>query len=188
MGIARKRILRFAGGPKTASKKLEQMKRAAARRRIKPGYPVEQPFTNVQNVREYLNADRIVCLRCGKLYKALNKHLPVHSWTVNQYKEFYGLPWGAGLVCKSSRIKWEDNGRRVMAMGKAFGGTQGGYPSNAKAQSEQVVRKLSSFALQTRDANLPKGRPTQFKSGNPYQFTVTNPNSWYSRKKRSQHQ
>ncbi len=162
MTIVKKRDARFAGGPKTASKKLACIKRAAARRRVKAGYPIETPFTNVREVREYLNSDQIVCLRCGKGYKTLSKHLGVHSWTADQYKEFYGLPWGPGLLCKSTREKCQEMGRSQMALGQSF---VGGYPPDAAAPKDRLYRKLSPFAKEIQYDNLALGRPYQFKPG-----------------------
>lgn len=160
--IVKKRDARFASGPKTASKKLACIKRAAARRRVKAGYPIETPFTSVQEVQKYLNSDRIVCLRCGKGYKSLSKHLSVHSWTAELYKEFYGLPWGTGLMCVSTMEKCQEMGRRQMALGQSF---PGGYPPDAPPHQKQHHRKLSQFALAIRRANLEGGRPYQFKPG-----------------------
>lgn len=125
MGIARKRILRFAGGPKTASKKLSASLNAAAARKVLSGYPVETAFSNRDEVLAYLNSDRITCLRCGKSYNSLGRHLSVHSWTVDQYKEFYGLPWRMGLTSLGSTIIRRSIGLQLVADGLAFGDEPG---------------------------------------------------------------
>ena len=101
--IASKRRMRSASGPRTASKKYNHLKRAAAARVVMAGYPIKTKFAEPEDVSDYLNADRITCLRCGKAYKALTGHLRVHGWTAEKYKEFYGLPQKKGLVSSGTR-------------------------------------------------------------------------------------
>lgn len=160
MGIAKKRALRSALGPRTASKKLEMVKKAAACRRVRPGYPIEKPFDTVRDAREYLGSDRIVCLRCGKLYKSLNIHLTVHSWTVDQYKEFYGLPWSVGLASKETREKFAAGARRTMAARKTFGG---GPPPNMPPFHDRHFRPMSMVERENRRAFMARGESTRFK-------------------------
>ena len=53
------------------SKSKRALRRAKARRKVLPGFPIEQPFESIEDVREYMSGDKIVCLRCGKEYKEL---------------------------------------------------------------------------------------------------------------------
>lgn len=72
--------------------------RRAARRLVLPGFPVSpRPFSKAE-IDEYLSGDKIQCLICGKMYKSFQNHLSVHSLTVDDYKEMYGLPWSKGLT------------------------------------------------------------------------------------------
>ena len=116
-GIFAKSRARFAGGPRTASKKLDHIRRAVARRKVLPGYPIETVFSDPHDVGEYLNSDRIVCLRCGKTYRTLGKHLQVHGWTVTQYREFYGLPWRTGLIASGTKLLMRNHGLQNIAAG-----------------------------------------------------------------------
>lgn len=71
------------------------------RRIILDGYPVH-PFSMSSDERDlYFSGDSIVCLLCGKKYRTLGgPHLQkIHSITVDQYKEMYGLPYSRGLAC-----------------------------------------------------------------------------------------
>ena len=119
------RGMRYFGGPRSASKKLDHSRRAAGRRRIMPGYPIETVFKRPEDVWEYLNGDRITCLRCGKSYKALPTHLPIHGWTAERYQEFYGLPWRTGLTSSGTKQLKRKNGIRLYREGIAFGGEPG---------------------------------------------------------------
>ena len=116
------RGMRFAGGSRTSSKKLDHSKRAAARRKALPGFPINTQFNNIKDINDYLNGDVITCLRCGKPYKALGAHLPIHGWTEEKYKEFYGLPWRTGLTCVSTKKIMKDNSTKRWNDGVAFGG------------------------------------------------------------------
>lgn len=67
-------------------------------------YPRETPFETVEEALAYLDQPRIVCLRCGKRYRALGRHLNVaHGWTAREYKHFYALPYQRGLSCAEIR-------------------------------------------------------------------------------------
>jgi hypothetical protein len=73
------------------------------RKKILPGYPITIPFNSIDDVREYISKDRITCLLCGKTYKKLGNHLlAIHETTVDEYRNFYHIPWTYGLLCPSS--------------------------------------------------------------------------------------
>lgn len=94
-------VLKWSGTSRSRS-----ARRHEARRRVLPGYPVEAPFACAADAREYLSADRIRCLRCGRELKVLGVHLlRIHGWTAAQYKEHYRLPLspGHGLSCQPTR-------------------------------------------------------------------------------------
>lgn len=88
-----------------------------ARRKIMPGYPIEKPFETRQEIDDYLNSDRLVCLICGKTYKSLCGHLSVHGTNADDYKEKYGLPFGAGLTCETTKAMNIKHGKRLVAEG-----------------------------------------------------------------------
>ncbi len=88
-----------------------------ARRRIMPGYPIEKPFETREQVEEYLNVDRLVCLLCGRTFKSLCTHLLVHGTNADAYKEKYGLPWGCGLTCITTKAMNIKHGKKLVAEG-----------------------------------------------------------------------
>jgi hypothetical protein len=88
-----------------------------SRRKIMPGYPIEKPFETREQVDTYLNVDRLVCLLCGKTYKSLGNHLSVHGTNADDYKEKYGLPWGCGLTCITTKVHNVKHGKRLVADG-----------------------------------------------------------------------
>ncbi len=156
------RGMRFAGGPRTFSKKLSHVERANQRRAARPGYPIETPFRTPQDVNDYLSGDRITCLRCGKSYKSLGMHLRVHGWTDEQYRAFYGLPWTRGLVCSSTREKMEANAAKKVAEGKAFGGPEN-YGKYVKEALSRPRRKYQPYRKLVAASNIAKA-PTRNKS------------------------
>lgn len=63
-------------------------------------------FKTKEEVEEYFSGDRIECLICGRWLRAVGgKHLKVHGISVDEYKNYYGLPWGRGLVCSETAEK-----------------------------------------------------------------------------------
>lgn len=133
--IFAKNRLRFRGSPYTASKKFPAIKSARDRRYVMEGYPIETKFTSPEEGWEYLKADRITCLRCGKAYKALAPaHLSMHGWTADRYKEHYGLPWRTGLTCTMTKDSHRRQGLANLEAGVAFGGkVSGEYLDKAHA-------------------------------------------------------
>jgi len=90
-----------------------ELPRKGARRHVKlgsleeidSGYPVEKPFSSIEDVREYLSGDRVVCLLCGRSYKVLSSHLKAkHDMTTDEYRERYRIPWSYGL-CGTEHVE-----------------------------------------------------------------------------------
>lgn len=83
--------------------KAKNLRKRENRRRVLPGYPVEPHPFSLDEVRRYLSGDRIVCLRCGRSFRALGHHLTsIHQITDDEYRALYGLPWVRGLTCEAS--------------------------------------------------------------------------------------
>lgn len=93
-------------------------RRREARREILPGFPITEQITTVEELREYRERDRIVCLLCGKLYKDVGKHIgPIHGVTVEEYHRMYGLPWHRGLTCDETHEKYSRTVKRRIEAG-----------------------------------------------------------------------
>lgn len=101
----------FSGtpAPQFASQKRRKLTKRTADRALRKrialeGYPIPpRPFT-AEEVRDYLGGDSITCLRCGRSFQSMGKHLfLVHQLTAEEYRDMYGLPWMTGLSSKPSR-------------------------------------------------------------------------------------
>jgi len=56
-------------------------------------------FKTLDQIEDYLGGEKIECLICGKKLSTLGTHLRrMHDWTVEEYKEHFGIPIGRGLV------------------------------------------------------------------------------------------
>ena len=121
-GITSNRKLRFdiQGGPRTASLKKSHVDGAKQRRRVVPGYPWEGQFKTPEEVAAYFGDDRITCLMCGKRYKSVGAHLRVHSMTGGEYRKRFGLPWGRGLTCPSTKEIHRALGKKLYHSGGGF--------------------------------------------------------------------
>ena len=64
-------------------------------------------FQTRAEVDEYFSGDKIECLICHKLFKAVGgKHLAcMHGISVFEYKKRFGLPMGRGLVAHATRLR-----------------------------------------------------------------------------------
>lgn len=92
--------------------------RRAARRRIMPGFPVCTPFQSIDEVRQYLSGDCIVCLLCGKAYRSIGQHITaIHDMTVDEYRQRYDIPWTYGLVCGESEQLYSQAAKKRMDEG-----------------------------------------------------------------------
>lgn len=109
-----------SNNPRTSNRKLHAASKALMARFEVDGFPIEARFTSDAAIDDYLGGDAIVCLRCGKPYKSLGGHLRVHGWTADDYKEFYGLPWGSALACQDTIVRKRECGLRNYAQGVGF--------------------------------------------------------------------
>lgn len=87
-------------------------------------FPWEGTFTTKEEVEEYLSeTPGIQCLRCGRVFKALGKHLlNMHSMNAREYKTLYGLPQSRGLIAADSKEKMRRAVKRRIADGEMEAG------------------------------------------------------------------
>lgn len=102
--------LEINGKTKLRRKYKEEEK--AARRRVMPGYPITTKFSTLEQINEYLHAEKITCLLCGKAYKGLAGHLVTHAISADEYKERFGLPYRTGLTSLATKEMCKENGSR----------------------------------------------------------------------------
>jgi hypothetical protein len=106
----------FMGRP---TKHLRAAQKRAANRKVLEGYPITRPFESINEVREYLSGDKIICLLCGKPYRTLNSHLSrIHGVTHDEYRDRYNIPWTYGLVCGDFSETLSGVARRRIASGE----------------------------------------------------------------------
>lgn len=87
------------------------------RRRVLEGFPVLTPFKTLEDVREYLSGDLVVCLICGKSYKDVGKHIRIHGVKPDEYRARYGIPWTYGLCSKTTSAAYSEVVRGRMERG-----------------------------------------------------------------------
>jgi ROS/MUCR transcriptional regulator protein len=68
--------------------------------------PNDAPFQTMQEVDDYLSANTITCLVCGKNLQRLNRHLQItHGITPDEYRAQFGIPFSRSLTSAPSRAK-----------------------------------------------------------------------------------
>lgn len=88
------------------------------RRTVELGYPKEFVFSNVEELNNYLNSEKITCLLCGKKFKSLGHHIMgIHQMSVDDYKEKYGIPFTRGLTSESTTLKHTINAKKKVEQG-----------------------------------------------------------------------
>lgn len=104
------------------------------RRKVAKGFPVENKFTDPEQIERYFSEEKIQCLRCGRWYKSLSLHLSkIHGMDSDEYKTIYGLPYYRGLIGSCTREVLKEN-----AKNKYKEGIWEADPERAKAARLQV--------------------------------------------------
>ena len=94
-------------------------KNKEARRRVMPGYPKDFVFKNYDEYKKYFVGDSIICLLCGKHYRALGNHLRVsHETGIENYKKKYGILWTKSLLCNDLHEKQSDRAKERINNGE----------------------------------------------------------------------
>lgn len=139
-----------SNNPRTANRKRFNACMALSARFAEIGFPIRTPFTSIDDIKAYLGGERILCLQCGKPYKALNGHLRVHGMTSESYKKYYDLPWRSGLNCVETKGLQSANGKRIFAEGGALGSQT--QEERAAARAKARVTKHRPVTLAHREA------------------------------------
>ncbi len=124
---------------------------ATRRRKIMSGFPQETPFNTVEEARAYLDEPRITCLRCGKTYKGLVTHLKlIHDWTLDQYREFYHLPYRKGLICPSTAARFSQHHKNKVEREMLERVTRGEAPWTQLIEAQKGQRRTARHGIFSR--------------------------------------
>jgi|GEM_PF-2038176 len=102
----------------TTRQKKPRSKKPAPQDKVKPlrGYPKTKSFATIDEIKAYLDGDKVTCLLCGREYVSLGNHIRFkHEMTIDDYRESFGIPYGYGLAAKPFR---EQGTRRMQRMRK----------------------------------------------------------------------
>jgi len=104
-----------------------------ARRRVLPGYPKNFVFKSYDEYKQYFVGDRIICLLCGKHYRALGNHLRVsHEVEIEDYKKKYGILWTKSLLCNDTHEITSDIAKERIANGELI-------PKDIQGRRKQAI-------------------------------------------------
>jgi predicted transcriptional regulator len=128
--------------------------RAQKSREVLSGYPRCEPFKTRTEIEEYVSADEIECLLCGRAFKNLGIHLKrIHQMYPDDYRYRYNIPAHFGLVGKSTSDRMSANSSQpdriefVRRLGKKVGGkTQVKGRKCDLVISEQTIRMKENGA------------------------------------------
>ena len=73
----------------------------AAAAGVRDGFPMREPFSSAEEIKEYLSGDMVTCLICGNDKRSLGPHLKMHGMTARSYKEMYHIPFTYSLDAAS---------------------------------------------------------------------------------------
>ena len=118
-----------------------------ARRRVLPGYPKNFVFKSYDEYKQYFVGDRIICLLCGKHYRALGNHLRVsHETDIEDYKKKYGIFWTKALTCNDLHEEQSDRAKERIANGELI-------PQTIEGRRKQGI--FARSYIKKRRRNLP---------------------------------
>lgn len=89
---------------------------------VKESYPKITPLQTLEEIEEYFNTEKIVCLLCGNEYFKLDHHLKsIHGIDTRTYKLKFGLSLIRGLTGIISHEKLVDHGYKMLTKNTAAG-------------------------------------------------------------------
>jgi len=141
-------------------------KNKEARRRVLPGYPKDFVFKDFDEYKQYFVGDRIICLLCGKNYRAIGNHVQwIHETTIEEYKKKYGIFWTKSLTCDDTHEIMSNNAKERIANGELIPTDiegrrkQGMFArSYIKRRRRDLPLHAVSSALNVAKYNIPRGR------------------------------
>jgi len=141
-------------------------KNPEARRRVLPGYPKDFVFKDYDEYKQYFVGDRVICLLCGKHYRALGNHLRVsHEVDIDDYKKKYGILWTKSLMCNDLHKIKSDHAKERIANGEFIPvdieerRKQGMFArKHIKRRRRNLPLHAVSSALNVAKYNIPRGR------------------------------
>lgn len=87
--------------------------------KIDKSFPWNGKFRTLQEVRQYLDEDKLICLLCGRHYVGLAVHIVrTHKMPLDDYKERFGIPWTYGVAGKNFRAQGSRRMKRNRKEGK----------------------------------------------------------------------
>lgn len=91
---------------------------------------------------EHVSGDRIPCLICGKLFRAVCHHARLaHGISGRDYKLRFGLPITRGVASPASRAAWRASMLKTRAAGKIEG-------CNLAPVASRAARQMPAYASQ----------------------------------------
>ena len=130
------------------------LRRRQNRRKVLPGYPIAKPFETIDDVRDYLSGDRVICLLCGQSFKKLGgQHLKLHGVTTDSYRERYNIPWTYGLAGKETRNLHRDVMKKLIKSGGIQNIGKTGYDHEKMISSH---KRKCPFKVEVANQNKPK--------------------------------
>ena len=124
-------------------------------RRILFGYPLSSRDLTDKEIKHYLKQEQITCLLCGKDYKNLALHLPVHEITPDMYRKRYGLPYSIAL-CSAGLSEQ----KRKEMLEKLDRTDKGGLKpiKTGEIRPKKKKDRISAVAIRKRKENMLKAR------------------------------
>lgn len=97
-----------------------------------PGFPWTGKFTEVKQIKEYFDHEKLQCLLCGREYHNLGLHITCgHKTSHDEYKESFGIPWSYGLAGKRFKAQGSKRFKTLRKLGKI-----------ARSPSKEHLKKL----------------------------------------------
>jgi hypothetical protein len=93
------------------------------------------------NCTQHNEVELLECEICGKFYRALSYHVPVHGITISEYKLLYGYNSSTGLVCSQTSKLMQKNSQANIEMLRKHSPIRKGHKIQMKKGERIVVEE-----------------------------------------------
>ncbi len=105
-----------------------------------PGFPWKGKFTQVKQIKEYFDHEKLQCLLCGREYHNLGLHITGgHKISHDEYKDRFGIPWSYGLAGMNFKTGASKRLKKLRKLGKI-----------AQSPSKEHMKKLHTAGKKNR--------------------------------------
>lgn len=116
-----------------------------------PGFPWTGKFTQVKEIREYFDHEKLQCLLCGREYHNLGLHITGgHKISHDEYKARFGIPWSYGLAGMDFKTGASKHLKKLRKLGKVAAAPSKAHLKKLHASGKNKRSPVEAFRNDSR--------------------------------------